>query len=57
MELLYDLGPAGRSAGVDDVLDAAVACWSASRYAAGVALAYPDPPEDLGDGWPAAIWT
>lgn len=41
---------------VDDVLDAAAAAWSARRIALGRARSLPDPPEDLGDGWPAAIW-
>lgn len=41
---------------VDDVLDAAVAAWSARRVARGAARSLPDPPEDVGDGWPAAIW-
>ena len=41
---------------VDDVLDAAVVAWSAGRIARGEARSLPDPPEDVGDGWPAAIW-
>ncbi|MBL0886399.1 DUF429 domain-containing protein [Myceligenerans indicum] len=41
-------------AGPDDVLDAAVACWSARRVAAGDAVRYPDPPQRL-DGIEAAI--
>lgn len=52
-----DLGPAGRRAGVDDVLDAAVAAWSARRVARGEAVARPDPPEVFSDGWPCAIWS
>lgn len=54
--LFGDLGPAGRSAGVDDVLDAAAAAWTARRVAAGRAVALPDPPEVFSDGTPAAIW-
>lgn len=52
-----DLGPAGRRAGVDDVLDAAVAAWSARRVARGEAVPRPDPPEVFSDGWPCAIWS
>ncbi len=56
-DLPSDLGPAGAMAAVDDVLDAAAAAWTASRYAAGSAVAHPSPPEDFGDGGPgAAIW-
>lgn len=54
IELADDLGAAG-TAGVDDVLDAAAACWSARRIAAGQARSFPDPPEPL-DGVAAAIW-
>jgi predicted RNase H-like nuclease len=54
--LFGDLGAAGRSAGVDDVLDAAAAAWTARRVAAGCAAALPDPPEVFSDGRPAAIW-
>jgi predicted RNase H-like nuclease len=50
------LGPVGRVAAVDDVLDAAVAAWTARRVRLGVALSFPDPPEVLGDGTEAAIW-
>jgi predicted RNase H-like nuclease len=51
-----DLGPAGELAAVDDVLDAAVVAWTASRAASGLARSLPDPPELLGDGQPCAIW-
>lgn len=51
-----DLGPVGREAAADDVVDAAAAAWSAMRVAAGSAVPLPDPPEVLSDGWPAAIW-
>lgn len=49
-----DLGHAGMVAGPDDVLDAAVACWSALRVATGDATTYPEPPELL-DGIAACI--
>ena len=49
-----DLGPAA-AVPVDDVLDAAVAAWSARRVRRGEAVSFPDPPEDLG-GIGAAIW-
>lgn len=51
-----DLGSAGRMAGVDDVLDAAVAAWSAQRIAAGIARSLPDPPERDAEGRAVAIW-
>lgn len=54
--LFGDLGTAGRSAGVDDVLDAAAPAWTARRVATGCAVALPDPPEIFSDGRPAAIW-
>jgi len=49
-------GEAGDKAAVDDVLDAAVAAWSARRYAEGTATALPAPPEVFDDGPAAAIW-
>jgi predicted RNase H-like nuclease len=49
------LGEAGKAA-VDDVLDAAIAAWSARRVHLGAALSFPAPPEVLGDGTEAAIW-
>jgi predicted RNase H-like nuclease len=51
-----DIGPAGRGAGVDDVLDAAVAAWSARRIADGTARCLPDPPEYDAHGRQTAIW-
>jgi predicted RNase H-like nuclease len=46
---------AGGEAAADDVLDAAVAAWSANRKAGGKAQTLPvDPPEQ--DGRPVAIW-
>jgi predicted RNase H-like nuclease len=50
-----DLGAAGLAA-PDDVLDAAVASWSAHRIATGVAVSYPDPPQATEDGDRIAIW-
>lgn len=44
-----ELGDAGRFGAPDDVLDAAVVCWSAARIAAGTARLLPDPPERFGD--------
>ena len=49
------LGPAG-TVPVDDVLDAAVAAWSADRVAQGVATSLPDPPEPGVDRRGVAIW-
>jgi predicted RNase H-like nuclease len=51
------LGPAGRHAGVDDVLDAAVVAWSVRRLLAGEGRSLPDPPEvDPESQQPMAIW-
>lgn len=55
--LADDLGLAGEKAGVDDILDAAAAAWTALRVADGQARAVPDPPELFSDGVPCAIWT
>lgn len=51
-----ELGLAGQAVGVDDVLDAGAAAWSALRVACGDAMSLPNPPETFADGWPAAIW-
>jgi predicted RNase H-like nuclease len=51
-----DLGRAGLVAAADDVLDAAVAAWSAQRIASGHGRSLPDPPERDPDGRPMAIW-
>lgn len=40
---------------VADILDAAVAAWSARRIARGRSISLPDPPEIHSDGLPAAI--
>jgi len=54
--LAEDLGQPGEKAGVDDVLDAAVAAWTARRVAAGQAQPVPQPPEKFSDGLTCAIW-
>jgi predicted RNase H-like nuclease len=51
------LGLAGEQAGVDDVLDAAAAAWTARRVSQGSARCLPSPPEVFSDRIPAAIWT
>ena len=55
--LAGELGLAGEQAGVDDVLDAAAAGWTARRVSQGTARCLPDPPETFSDGLPSAIWT
>jgi predicted RNase H-like nuclease len=49
-----EMGKAGEAA-VDDILDAAVAAWTARRVHDATAVSLPDPPEPLG-GIEAAIW-
>ncbi len=44
-------------ASVDDMLDAAVAAWSAARIARGTARSFPDPPALDAAGKRVAIWT
>jgi predicted RNase H-like nuclease len=51
-----ELGTAGEQAAVDDVLDAAVAAWTARRVARGQARCVPDPPQRFSDGLACAIW-
>jgi predicted RNase H-like nuclease len=51
-----DLGLSGKRVAPDDVLDAAAVAWTASRIAAGTAVSYPDPPEEVDGGRLAAIW-
>lgn len=54
---LGSLGDAGDRAGVDDVLDAAAAAWSARRLVRGEGMSLPDPPEvDPESGRAVAIW-
>lgn len=55
MRIQRDLGEAGRVAGIDDILDAAVAAWTAKRFHAGDASCIPDIPEDFGDGGPTGV--
>lgn len=50
-----DLLPALGGVVADDVVDAAVAAWSALRIAQGTAQSVPHPPEES-DGRPVAIW-
>ncbi|MGH8895916.1 MAG: DUF429 domain-containing protein [Egibacteraceae bacterium] len=54
IRLPSDLARTGR-ARADDVLDAAVAAWTARRIADGTAKSLPHPPERIGDRQ-AAIW-
>ncbi len=56
IRLAGSLGLERVDAGLDDVLDAAAAAWTAGRFAGGQAIALPDPPEVFSDGLPAAIW-
>jgi predicted RNase H-like nuclease len=55
--LAGDLGLAGQQVGVDDVLDAAAAAWTARRVISGVARRLPAEPERFGDQVDCAIWT
>ncbi len=54
--LACDLGIAGEKAGIDDVLDAAVAVWTALRVVGDQARPIPDPPETFSDELACAIW-
>jgi len=55
--IVDDIGSAGAMAGADDVLDAAVAAWSAARLRRGDGISLPDPPETApGTSRPIAIW-
>jgi predicted RNase H-like nuclease len=56
IDLPSELGPAGASAAVDDVLDAAAASWTASRFVTGRAVSIPPVPEQFDPGPAAAIW-
>ncbi|CAN5519282.1 DUF429 domain-containing protein [soil metagenome] len=53
--LLPDVVPALAGVVADDVVDAAVAAWSARRVAEGTARCVPNPPEDAA-GRQVAIW-
>ena len=50
------LEPGGRYAAVDDVLDAAIAAWSARRLVRGEGISVPDPPVTGPAGRAIAIW-
>jgi predicted RNase H-like nuclease len=43
-------------AGLDDVIDACAATWTAARIVRGEAISFPDPPERDAFGLPIAIW-
>jgi len=43
-------------AGLDDLIDACAAAWTATRIARGEAISFPDPPERDAFGLPIAIW-
>ena len=49
-------GIAAVRASADDMLDAAVAAWSAARIARGGARSFPEPPQLDAAGKPVAIW-
>lgn len=51
-----DLGIAGEMAGIDDVLDAVAAAWTAQRFLNHDAVSYPPIAETFGDGHESAIW-
>jgi predicted RNase H-like nuclease len=53
---LRDIGDPGVKAGVDDVLDAAVAAWTARRVREGTATSIPEESEIFSDGVQTSIW-
>ena len=55
IHLADDLGLVGVAVDADDVLDAAVAAWSALRVAKGEHISLPHPAETMPDGYAAAI--
>jgi len=57
IQLTGELGLGGCRAGVDDVLDAAAAAWTAQRIARGLARRLPADPERFSDQIDCAIWT
>lgn len=57
IDLAGDLGLTGLRVGVDDVLDAAAAAWTARRVEAGSARRLPAEAERFSDGVDCAIWT
>jgi len=56
IEIPANLGVAGTRAAVDDVLDAAVAAWTARRVSQGKAETLPQNPQEFSDGLTCAIW-
>jgi predicted RNase H-like nuclease len=56
VSLDYVGGPAALRASVDDMLDAAVAAWTARRIVRGQARPFPDPPPLDPSGRHVAIW-
>jgi len=54
--VLDEVGPEVGPAGVDDVLDAAAAAWTARRRDQGTARAHPHPAQVFSDGISCAIW-
>lgn len=50
------VGPAAQQAAVDDMLDAAVAAWTADRILKGLARPFPATPGTNADGRAIAIW-
>ena len=55
IELAGDLGLSGQRVGPDDVLNAAVAAWTAARVVRNEHVTFPDPPEIGIDGSVTAI--
>ncbi|MEL6298114.1 MAG: DUF429 domain-containing protein [Pseudomonadota bacterium] len=45
-----------KDAGADDILDAAVNCWTAARLAEGIAIRFPETPDIDGRGLRQEIW-
>jgi predicted RNase H-like nuclease len=56
IDLAGDLGLSGQRVGPDDVLDAAVAAWTAARVGRNEHVTIPDPPEIGIDGGVTAIY-
>ncbi|QIB34893.1 DUF429 domain-containing protein [Ancylobacter pratisalsi] len=54
-EILSSAHARSLGVGEDDLIDACAAAWTASRIAAGTALAYPSPPEADAHGLPVCI--
>jgi predicted RNase H-like nuclease len=54
--LLDDSVARACGAGLDDLIDAGAAAWTAARIACGQAKSFPEPPEHDSFGLPVAIW-